>query len=119
MKNKHKIVNILELANNPYSDRNYDIDIIIPEFTCVCPKTGQPDFAKIKINYVPDKFIVELKSLKLYLQQYRGFGGFHEEVSNKIFDDFKKTCNPKKIIFVGKFNARGGISTDVTVSWPQ
>ena len=110
---------LLEVVDNHYSDRNYEINISVPEFTCVCPKTGQPDFATIEINYVPDKLIVELKSLKLYLQQYRDVGVFHETVTNKIFDDFKSACKPKKIEAIGHFNARGGISTNVIVRWPK
>ena len=109
----------LEVVDNCYPDRGYEINISVPEFTCVCPKTGQPDFATIEINYVPDKLIVELKSLKLYLQQYRGVGIFHETVTNKILDDFKGACKPIKIEVVGRFSARGGISTSVTAHWPE
>ena len=109
----------LEVVDNYYPGRNYEINISAPEFTCVCPKTGQPDFATIEINYVPDKLIVELKSLKLYLQQYRGVGIFHETATNKILDDFRSACKPQKIEVVGRFNARGGISTNVVVCWPE
>ena len=109
----------LEVVDNYYPDRSYEVNILVPEFTCVCPKTGQPDFATIEINYVPDKLIVELKSLKLYLQQYRGVGIFHETVTNKILDDFRLACGPQKIKVVGRFNARGGINTSVVVCWPE
>ena len=109
----------LELVDNLYLDRDYKINISVPEFTCVCPRTGQPDFATIEIYYVPDKLIVELKSLKLYLQQYRNLGIFHESITNKILDDFRSACKPQEIEVVGRFNARGGISTNVVVRWPE
>ena len=101
----------LEVVDNEYSDRDYVINISIPEFNCVCPKTGLPDFGTIKINYVPKKHIVELKSLKLYVVKFRNIGIFHEHVTNKIMDDFIKSCNPKTIEVVGDFNPRGGIKT--------
>ena len=109
----------IEVVDNDYPNRGYEVNISVPEFTCVCPNTGQPDFATIEINYIPDKLIVELKSLKLYLQQYRGVGIFHETVTNKILDDFRSACSPQKIEVVGRFNARGGISTNVVVRWPK
>ena len=108
----------LEIVENQYSDRDYEVKISIPEFTCVCPRTGQPDFALININYIPDKHIVELKSLKLYIQQFRNMGIFHEEISNRILDDFKSACHPRKIEVTGHFNPRGGIRTEVEVRWP-
>ena len=108
-----------EVVDNQYFDRDYDIKISIPEFTCVCPRTGQPDFAIIEIIYIPNKLIVELKSLKLYLQQYRGIGIFHEAVTNKIMDDVRGACSPRKIEVIGQFNARGGISTNVIARWPE
>ena len=95
------------------------INISIPEFTCVCPRTGQPDFAVIEIHYVPNKHIVELKSLKLYIQQFRDIGIFHESVTNKILDDFRTACKPHKIEVIGRFNPRGGIRTDVEARWPE
>ena len=101
----------LEIVKNEYSDRDYEIDISIPEFNCVCPRTGLPDFGTINIQYTPSKHIVELKSLKLYIEKYRNVGIFHEHVTNKIMDDFKKACNPKKISVVGDFHPRGGIKT--------
>jgi len=101
----------LEVVENEYSDRDYEIDISIPEFNCVCPRTGLPDFGTIYITYVPSQYIVELKSLKLYIVKYRNVGIFHEHVINKIMDDFKKASNPKNISVVGDFHPRGGIKT--------
>ena len=86
-----------------------------PEFTCLCPKTGQPDFAILHISYVPDKLCLELKSLKIYLVSYRNEGGFHEAVTNVILDDLVSACRPRKMTIVGEFNVRGGIHTTVTV----
>ena len=108
-----------EVVNNQYSDRDYDVKISIPEFTCVCPRTGHPDFATIEINYIPNKLIVELKSLKLYIQQFRSLGIFHENVTNKILDDFRLACEPQKIDVIGHFNPRGGISTVVRAHWQE
>ena len=110
---------VLETFPNPRPERDYGINMECPEFTCVCPRTGQPDFATIRINYVPDKRCVELKSLKLYLWAYRDQGAFHEAVINKILDDFVAACRPRKITVVGDFNVRGGIHTTVTASYPQ
>tara|TARA_B100000029_G_scaffold69485_2_gene61845 strand:+ start:6424 stop:6783 length:360 start_codon:yes stop_codon:yes gene_type:complete len=109
----------LEVVENQYADRDYVIDVDIPEFNCVCPKTGLPDFGTIHIKYVPDKYIVELKSLKLYMVKYRNVGIFHEHVTNRILDDFKKVCQPKKINVVGNFNPRGGIKTIVNSDWEK
>ena len=106
----------LEVVNNEYSNRDYTIDVDIPEFNCVCPKTALPDFGTIHIQYVPNKYIVELKSLKLYVVKFRNVGIFHEHVTNRILDDFKKICNPKKIHVTGDFNPRGGIKTIVKSS---
>ena len=94
-------------------DRDYSIKIEVPEFNCVCPRTGLPDFGTIYINYVPNKYIIELKSLKLYIVKYRNVGIFHEDVTNRILDDFKKASSPKKIEVIGDFNPRGGIKTSV------
>ena len=109
----------IEVVKNKYSDRDYLVKISNPEFTCVCPKTGQPDFATIDINYVPNIHIVELKSLKLYLQGFRNIGIFHEDVTNKIIDDFRQACRPRNIDVVGRFNPRGGISTVVESHWSE
>jgi len=118
MANNASISPVFELIKNLFSDRDYVINVSIPEFTCVCPRTGQPDFAVVEINYTPDKSIVELKSLKFYLQQYRDVGIFHEAVINKILDDIREACKPRKIEVVVRFNTRGGINTRVNVSWP-
>tara|TARA_B110001454_G_C12373683_1_gene289549 strand:- start:164 stop:526 length:363 start_codon:yes stop_codon:yes gene_type:complete len=104
----------LDVVDNEYSDRDYTINVSIPEFNCVCPKTGLPDFGTIIINYIPNKHIVELKSLKLYAVKFRYLGIFHEHVTNKILDDFVRACNPKSIDIIGDFNPRGGIKTVIT-----
>ena len=109
----------LEIVENEYRDREYTISISIPEFNCVCPRTGLPDFANIKIQYVPDEYIVELKSLKLYAVKFRNVGVFHEHVTNRILDDFIKVAKPKKINIVGTFHPRGGINTSVEASWEK
>ena len=101
----------LQVVQNEYNDRDYTIEITIPEFNCVCPKTGLPDFGALYIEYVPNQYIVELKSLKLYIVKFRNVGIFHEHVTNYILDDFKKACNPKTIKITGDFNPRGGIKT--------
>ena len=109
----------IEVVKNQYSDRDYLVKISIPEFTCVCPRTGHPDFAIIEIDYIPDALIVELKSLKLYLQGFRNMGIFHEAVINKIIDDFRLACKPRKVDVVGRFNPRGGISAVVEAHWSE
>ena len=106
----------LEIVDNEYQDRHYNIDISIPEFNAVCPKTGLPDFGTINIVYSPNKKIVELKSLKLYIVKFRNFGIFHEHATNKILNDFKRACSPKKIKVIGDFNPRGGIKTIIETS---
>jgi len=108
----------IETVENKYPHKDYTVNIEFPEFTCVCPKTGLPDFATIKIEYIPDKLLVELKSLKLYFVSYRNEGTFHETVINKILDDFVAACKPRKVKIVGEFNVRGGIQTTVTSSYP-
>jgi 7-cyano-7-deazaguanine reductase len=109
----------LETFKNPRPERDYEIAMECPEFTCVCPRTGQPDFATIRITYVPDQLCVELKSLKLYLWSYRDEGAFHEAVVNKILDDLVSACQPRKLTVVGDFNVRGGIHTTITVTHPR
>jgi 7-cyano-7-deazaguanine reductase len=109
--NKH-----LETFPNPRPGRDYHIAFECPEFTCLCPMTGQPDFATISIDYVPDELCVELKSLKLYLWSYRDEGAFHEAVTNRICDDLVAAIGPRSITVVGKFLVRGGIATTVTVT---
>ena len=108
---------ILETFKNQYQDRQYEIDISCPEFTCVCPKTGQPDFGTIKIKYVPDKLCIELKSLKLYMYSFRNLGTFHEHVTNRILDDIVSACRPIRSEVVGDFNVRGGIKTVVKANY--
>ena len=109
----------LETFDNPAPHRDFHIYMEIPEFTCLCPKTGQPDFATIKITYVPDQRCIELKALKLYLWSYRDEGAFHEAVINRILDDLVSACRPRKITVVGDFNVRGGIHTTVTATHSQ
>lgn len=104
----------LETFANEYPQRDYTIEIVCPEFTSVCPKTGQPDFGTIAFNYMPDKLCVELKSLKLYLQGYRSQGIFYETAVNKILDDFVEACHPRFAEVIGEFTPRGGITTTVT-----
>ena len=108
----------LESFPNPASQRDYEIRFDCPEFTCLCPVTGQPDFATIRIRYVPDQKCVELKSLKLYLWSYRSQGAFHEAVTNKILDDLVKLLAPRKLVVEGDFMVRGGIHTVVEASFP-
>jgi 7-cyano-7-deazaguanine reductase len=109
----------LETFPNPNPERNYEIFFDCPEFTCLCPKTGQPDFAKIQIKYCPDINCVELKSLKLYLWSFRDKGSFHEAVTNKIIDDIVGKISPRWIEVTGIFNVRGGIYTTVTVRYDK
>jgi 7-cyano-7-deazaguanine reductase len=103
----------LEVVPNPEPGRDYEVSLEIPEFTCLCPVTGQPDFATIRIRYVPDQHLVELKSIKLYIWSYRDTGAFHEAVTNRILDDFVRAAAPRWIEVVGDFNVRGGIKTVV------
>ena len=105
----------LETFKNPAPDRDYEIVFDCPEFTCLCPMTGQPDFARFTITYVPDKLCVELKSLKLYLWSFRNEGAFHEAVTNGITDDLFGLLAPRRLTVVGDFNVRGGIGTVVRV----
>jgi 7-cyano-7-deazaguanine reductase len=103
----------LETFENPNPERDYTVTMDCPEFTCVCPKTGQPDFATIRIEYVPDALCIELKSLKLYLWSYRDEGAFHEAVVNRILDDLVAACSPRRMTVEGDFRVRGGIRTTV------
>ena len=109
----------LEVFANPHPDRDYTIEMECPEFTSICPVTGQPDFGTIRIRYVPDQQCIELKSLKLYLWSYRQEGAFHEAVTNNILDDLVAACAPRQMTVVGDFNVRGGISTVVTAEFAQ
>jgi len=110
---KQSVMN-LEVFTNPNPGRDYEIHMECPEFTCLCPRTGQPDFATIDIIYIPDKLCLELKSLKLYLGSYRNEGAFHEAVTNKILDDLVGACRPRWMKVVGDFYVRGGIHTTVS-----
>ena len=103
----------LQRVPNPHADREYEVDHVVPEFTCVCPMTGQPDFATIRIRYVPGRWLVELKSLKLYMWAYRNEEAFHEDVTNRILDDFVTAARPRWVEVTGDFTIRGGINTDV------
>ncbi len=103
----------LELFDNPNPDRDYTIRVRIPEFTCLCPKTGQPDFATLYLDYVPDRRCIELKSLKIYIWSYRDQGAFHEAVTNKILDDLAAACAPRYMRITAEFNVRGGLYTNV------
>ena len=106
----------LETFPNPEPGRDYEIRFTCPEFTCVCPRTGQPDFATIRIVYVPDRTCVELKSLKLYLWSYRDEGHFHEAVTNRILDDLVAAVSPRRMEIEGDFNVRGGVHAVIRVS---
>ncbi len=103
----------LETFDNPMPERDYTIRIEVPEFTCLCPKTGQPDFATLQIEYVADKLCVELKSLKLYVWSFREEGAFHEAVTNRILDDLVAATQPRFMRLTAEFNVRGGIYTTV------
>lgn len=105
----------LEVFDNPHPDRDYTIRIRMPEFTCLCPKTGQPDFATLNLEYVPDMSCIELKSLKLYIWSFRDEGAFHEAVSNRILTDMVNACQPRYMRLTAEFMVRGGIYTTVVV----
>ena len=106
----------LELWPNPNPDRDYVIDISYPEFTCLCPRSGYPDFATIRVTYTPDKKVVELKALKLYLNSFRDQSVSHEAVTNLIFDVLKKALKPRSLEVVGDFNVRGNVKTVIRVA---
>jgi 7-cyano-7-deazaguanine reductase len=107
----------LEAVPNAHPDRDYEVAMTIPEFTCLCPITGQPDFATIRIRYVPDQQLVELKSLKLYMWSYRDAGAFHEDVTNRILNDLVAAIRPRWAEVTGDFNVRGGIKTEVRAAY--
>jgi 7-cyano-7-deazaguanine reductase len=109
----------LETFDNPYPERDYTISIRMPEFTCLCPKTGQPDFATLYLDYVADQQCVELKSLKLYIWSYRNEGAFHEAVTNRILDDLVKATSPRYMRLCARFYVRGGIYTTVTAQYSK
>jgi len=105
---------LLETFENQHPQRDYTIEIVCPEFTSVCPKTGQPDFGTLTITYVPESRCVELKSLKMYLQQFRNEGIFYEDATNRILDDLVAVVRPRRMTLAAAFTARGGITTTVT-----
>jgi 7-cyano-7-deazaguanine reductase len=109
----------LETFPNPTPERDYQIAIESPEFTCLCPKTGQPDFGTIRLRYIPDQLCVELKSFKLYLWSFRDEGHFHEAVTNRICDDLVAALKPRALEIVSDFNVRGGLHTVVTARHPR
>jgi 7-cyano-7-deazaguanine reductase len=109
----------LETFPNPAVDRDFHIHMQIPEFTCLCPKTGQPDFATLFLDYIPDRTCVELKSLKLYIWSYRNEGAFHEAVTNRILDDLVAATAPRFMRLTAKFFVRGGIFTNVVAEYRQ
>lgn len=106
----------LEAWDNPNPEKDYEIDISFPEFTCVCPRSGYPDYATIRISYTPDKYVVELKSLKLYLNSFRTRAVSHEASTNEIFDELKRVLKPRKLEVTGDFNPRGNVKTIIRVS---
>ena len=113
----------LETFDNPHPGRDYTVRIRIPEFTCLCPKTGQPDFAVLNLEYVPDQRCVELKTLKLYIWSFRDQGAFHEDVTNRMLDKLVEACQPHFMRLTADFNVRGGIYTTVVAeyrdpTWP-
>jgi len=107
----------LELFDNPHPERDYTIKIECPEFTSLCPRTGQPDFGDVTIEYCPDKVCIELKSLKFYMQSYRDKGIFYEALTNDILDDLCRACRPRRMRIVSRFRPRGGITTEVTAEY--
>jgi len=121
MTSKLKLVNtkikLLEVFENQYPDRDYTVKHIAPEFTSLCPKTGQPDFATITLEYIPDQLCVELKSYKFYLQSYRNEGIFFESVTNRILDDLVEVTKPRYMKITAEFNTRGGISSVIKAEY--
>jgi 7-cyano-7-deazaguanine reductase len=109
----------IEVVDNLVRERPYSVTFTIPEFTCVCPRTGQPDFATFQITYVPDAYLIELKALKLYINAYRNVGIFHEFVTNKILSDLVAACDPLRMDIEGDFNVRGGIKTVVRATYER
>jgi len=109
----------IEVWQNKYPDKEYAISLEVTEFTCICPKTGLPDFANIRIEYSPDKYCLELKSLKMYTIFYRNLGIFHEHLVNKFLEDLVRACKPRWLKITGVFNVRGGIKTTVTAEYKR
>jgi 7-cyano-7-deazaguanine reductase len=112
-------VDQLETFTNQYPEREYTIEIVCPEFTSLCPKTGQPDFGTITFAYTPAELCIELKSLKLYLQRFRNEGVFYEHIVNRLLDDFVSACKPLRCRVTGAFTPRGGITTTVTCTYER
>jgi len=110
---------VLETFDNPHPGRDYSVEIVCPEFTSVCPRTGQPDFGTLTFTYVPEKKCVELKSLKLYLQQYRNEGIYYEDATNRILDDLVAVLRPRRMTLSSAFTARGGMTTTVTATFQR
>ena len=106
-----------EVVPNPHPDRDYEVAMTIPEFTCLCPLTGQPDFATIRLRYVPDQHLLELKAVKTYMWSYRDQGAFHEDVTNRILNDIVAVARPRWAEVVGDFNVRGGIKTEIRATY--
>lgn len=106
----------LEIWDNPHVERDYEVDISFPEFTCLCPRSGYPDFATIRIRYIPDRKIVELRSLKLYLNSFRDVPISHEDVTNRIYSELERKLKPRFLEVLGDFNPRGNVKTVVGVS---
>jgi 7-cyano-7-deazaguanine reductase len=109
----------IEVWQNKYPDKEYSINLEVPEFTCICPNTGLPDFAVIRIEYSPDRYCIELKSFKMYTIFYRNLGIFHEHAVNKILEDLVNACRPHWMRIVGEFNIRGGIKTTVSAEYRE
>jgi len=109
----------LETFPNPHPERDYTVRIRTPEFTCLCPKTGQPDFAILHLEYVPDQACIELKSWKLYVWSFRDEGAFHEDITNRILNELVTACQPRFMRLRAEFNVRGGVYTDVVVEYRQ
>ena len=109
--------NVLEVVPNPHQDRDYEVSLTIPEFTCLCPLTGQPDFATVRLRYVPDELLLELKAVKTYIWSYRDLAAFHEDVTNRILNDVVAAARPRWAEVVGDFNVRGGIKTEIRATY--
>lgn len=110
---------VIEVFKNQYADKDYTVRLSCPEFTCICPKTGLPDFATVYLTYIPDKTCIELKSFKLYLVAYRNVGIFHENLVNKVLEDVVKACHPRWAKVEGVVTPRGGIQTTVSVEYKK
>ena len=109
----------LETFDNPHPQRNYEIEIVAPEFTSVCPKTGQPDFGTVRLHYVPDRACIELKSFKLYLNAFRDRGIFYEDITNVILDDLVARCGPRRMEVITEWRPRGGITSVIRARYPD